>query len=115
MFIWASCKQQWWVLEHGGGEEPLFGYDFSQGYTSLERGEPPPPKPKKPNFFQRWLQKRAAKKQQRQQEEREMEERRLDELLDKVQRDGLQSLTEEERRFLNRVSSRYKNRHSSEQ
>ncbi len=111
MFIWVSCKQQWWVLEHGGGEEALFGYDFSQGYTSLERGEAPAPKPKKPNFFQRWLQKRAQKKQQREQEEREVEERRLDELLDKVQRDGLQSLTEEERRFLNRVSSRYKNRH----
>jgi Zn-dependent protease len=112
-FIYMTCTHQWRVLEHGG-EEALFGYDFSQGYTSLERDQPAPapPKPKKPNFLQRWLQKRAQRKLQRETEEREAEERRLDELLDKVQRDGLQSLSDEERRFLNRVSSRYKNRHS---
>ena len=68
MFIWVSCKQQWWVLEHGG-EEVLFGYDFSQGYTSLERGEAAPPKLKRPNLVQRWLQKRAAAKPQREQED----------------------------------------------
>ena len=109
-FIYDTCKRQWYVLETGG-EEPMFGYDFSQGYTSLEREQPPPAaRPKKPNFIQRWLQKRAAQKLQREQEEREAEERRLDELLEKVQRDGVQSLTEEERRFLTRVSSRYKNK-----
>jgi Zn-dependent protease len=111
--IYVTCRHQWYVLETGG-EEPLFGYDFSQGYTSLERDPTTTagPQPKKPNFIQRWLQRRAQRKLQREQEEREAEERRLDELLDKVQRDGLHSLTDEERRFLNRVSSRYKNRHS---
>ena len=35
-------------------EDSLFGYDFSQGYTSLEKDEAPaPPKPKKQNFIQR--------------------------------------------------------------
>ena len=43
---------------------------------------------------------------------REMEERRLDELLDKVQRLGKQSLSAEEERFLNRVSTRYRNNRS---
>lgn len=112
MFIYVTCRHQWYVLEHGG-EEPLFGYDFSQGYTSLERDQPAPaPKPKKPNFIQRWLQKRAQQKLQRETEEREQEARRVDELLDKVHRDGIQALTDEERRFLNRASERYKNRHS---
>jgi Zn-dependent protease len=110
LFIYATCRHQWYVLETGG-EEPLFGYDFSQGYTSLERGEPPPPRQKRPNFVQRWLQRRAARKLQAEQEEREAEERRLDELLEKVKESGMHSLTEEERRFLTRVSSRYKNRH----
>src|SRR5207247_2057706 len=32
IFIYVSCKQEWIVLETGG-EESLFGYDFSQGYT----------------------------------------------------------------------------------
>src|SRR5262249_49108792 len=39
LFICACCYQQWFILENGG-EDGLFGYDFSQGYTSLERDEP---------------------------------------------------------------------------
>src|SRR5690606_24337343 len=39
LFIYVSCRYQWMVLETGGGEESIFGYDFSQGYTSLEREE----------------------------------------------------------------------------
>jgi stage IV sporulation protein FB len=111
-FIYVTCKHQWFVLETGG-EEPLFGYDFSQGYTSLERGDQPtaPQRRRRPNFIQRWLQRRAQRKAQLAQETREAEERRMDELLEKVQRDGLPALTDEERRFLTRVSARYRNRH----
>jgi hypothetical protein len=107
LFIYATCRQQYIILETGGEESP-FGYDFSQGYTSLEREQPR--RPKRPNFWQRWLQRRAQRKLQRQQEVREMEERRMDELLEKVQREGLQSLSDEERRFLTRVSAKYRNR-----
>src|SRR5205807_4688507 len=39
LFIGISCWQQRVILETGG-EESLFGYDFSQGYTSLERDQP---------------------------------------------------------------------------
>jgi Zn-dependent protease len=110
-FIYLSCRNQWIILETGG-EEGLFGYDFSQGYTSLERDQPPPtPTVRRVSWWQRWLQKRAARKVQRQQETREAEERRLDELLEKVQRQGLTALTDEERRFMKRVSDRYRNRH----
>jgi hypothetical protein len=34
----------------------------------------------------------------------------MDELLDKIQRQGKQSLTEEENRFLKRVADKYRNR-----
>jgi Zn-dependent protease len=108
--IYVACKQEWITLEMGG-EDSLFGYDFSQGYTSLERDQPPPPRKKQPNFFQRWLQKRAARKMQRQQEQQEADERRMDELLEKIAREGKQALTDEEQRFLKRVSDRYRNRH----
>ncbi len=109
LFIYVSCKQQWILLETGG-EESLFGYDFSQGYTSLERDEPaPPPKPKQ-SWWQRWKQRRAERKAREEAERREAEEKRLDELLDKVARQGLESLTDEERRFMQRVSDRYRNR-----
>jgi Zn-dependent protease len=112
LFIFFACWQQRVILETGG-EESLFGYDFSQGYTSLERDHPSsaaPPR-RRLNWFQRWSQRRAAHKLLREQEQREAEERRMDELLEKVQRHGLPALTDEERRFLKRVSDRYRNRH----
>jgi stage IV sporulation protein FB len=108
-FIYASCKQEWLVLETGG-EESLFGYDFSQGYTSLEKDAPPAPRKKRQNFLQRWLQRRKQVKLQREQERQEAEERRMDELLQKIAQRGKQSLTDEENRFMKRVAERYRNR-----
>jgi Zn-dependent protease len=107
LFIYISCKQEWIVLETGG-EDSLFGYDFSQGYTSLERDEPPPVKPRQANFFKRWLQRRAQRKRQLEQEQTVAEEIRMDELLEKIQRSGTESLSDEEQRFLKRVANRYR-------
>jgi hypothetical protein len=109
LFIYKTCQQQYIALETGA-EESLFGYDFSQGYTSLEHAPSLPPRRRRQNFWQRWLQRRALRKLQQEQEQREHEERRLDELLEKVQREGSSALTEEERRFLKRVSDRYRHR-----
>jgi stage IV sporulation protein FB len=110
IFIFVACAQEWMALE-SAHEDSLFGYDFSQGYTSLEKDEAPaPPKPKKQNFIQRWLAKRAAKKLQMEIEQREADERRMDDLLDKIQKHGKGSLTDEEQRFLKRVAERYKNK-----
>jgi Zn-dependent protease len=111
IWIYLSCKQQLIVLMTGG-EDSMLGYDFSQGYTSLERDEPAPAQPRKKrlSFWQRWLQRRAARKLQREQERQEADERRMDELLEKIQREGRQALTEEENRFLKRVADRYRNR-----
>jgi Zn-dependent protease len=106
LFVYLSCRNQALLLE--SGEDALLGYDFSQGYTSLESDAPA--RRRRPNFWQRWLQDRARRKRQREEEQREAEERRMDELLEKVQREGLQALTDEERRFLKRVSDKYRNR-----
>jgi Zn-dependent protease len=109
LFMYISCRQQLMLLEAGVDETGL-GYDFSQGYTSLERGEPPPPRPKRLNFIQRWLQQRAARRLQREAEQREHDEARTDALLEKIAREGKESLTDEERRFLKRVSDQYRRR-----
>jgi stage IV sporulation protein FB len=111
VFTFMMCRREWMMLE-GRGEESLFGYDFSAGYTSLEKDMPAqaPPR-KKQNFIQRYLQKRNARRMQREQELQIAEERRMDELLEKIQREGKQSLTDDETRFLKRVSDRYRNRH----
>jgi stage IV sporulation protein FB len=111
LYTFLMCYREWTILENRG-EESLFGYDFSQGYTSLEKDEPRPAPPrKKQNFIQRYLHKRNARRAQREQEQQVEEERRMDELLEKIQREGKQSLTDEETRFLKRVSDRYRNRH----
>ena len=110
LFIFWACKNQWMILETGGDDALLGHYDFSQGYTSLERDEPPTPRVRRVSWWQRWLQQRAAKKIQRDLEQREAEEQRMDQLLDKIQREGKAALTDEERRFLKRVSERYRNR-----
>lgn len=111
IFIFMACAQEWMTLE-SAHEDSLFGYDFSQGYTSLEKNDPPPapPRPKKQNFIQRWLARRAARKHREEIEQREAEDRRMDELLEKIQKFGKDSLTDEEHRFLKRVSDRYKNK-----
>jgi len=112
VFIYAACKHQWLLLENGG-DESLFGYDFSQGYTSLERDQPadePPPRRRKLSWWQRWLQKRAARKIQREMEDRETAERRFDALLEKISTQGMNALTEEEKRFMKQYSDRYRNR-----
>jgi stage IV sporulation protein FB len=115
-FIYLSCKHQYLVLETGG-DESVFGYDFSQGYTSLEREGAPDavqtnPRPVQPklSWWQRWKQARAAKRMQRETEQREADERRFDSLLEKITVQGKGSLTEEELRFMKQYSDKYKNR-----
>lgn len=104
MFYCSSMR-----LHSMDAEEGLYG-DFSQGYTSLERDDLPPPPPKRPNFIRRWLQARAARRLQREIEQRQMEDERMDQLLDKIAKFGKDSLTDEERRFMERVSARYRNK-----
>jgi Zn-dependent protease len=90
-------------------EDGPFGYDFSAGYTSLEKDEEKPVKQKKVGWFTRWRQARRAKKLQREAEERARDEERMDQLLEKIARTGKESLTDEEKRFLERLSARKRN------
>jgi Zn-dependent protease len=107
-FIYVACKHQWILLETGG-EDSAFG-DFSQGYTSLERDELRPAAPPRPrlSWWQRWQQRRLARRLQREQETREADERRFDQLLEKISSHGKAALTEEELRFMKHHSERYK-------
>jgi Zn-dependent protease len=86
-----------------------FGYDFSAGYTSLEKYDEAPPKPKKVGWFKRWRLARAARRLQRENEQRARDDERMDQILEKIARDGKESLSEDERRFLERMSARRRN------
>jgi stage IV sporulation protein FB len=109
IFIWVFCRQQYIALEMSETES-VFGYDFSQGYTSLEKDEPPQPKRKKPGFIKRWLHARRERRALLEAEQQAADELRMDELLDKIHRQGKEALSDEERRFMDRVSARYRNR-----
>jgi Zn-dependent protease len=106
LFMLYSASMRLMQLEM---DEGPFGYDFSAGYTSLEKDEDAPPPPKKPGPIRRWLDARKARKAARAAEERQKEEERVDQLLEKIARSGKGSLTDEERRFLERVSARKRN------
>lgn len=86
-----------------------FGYDFSAGYTSLEKDDEPAPRPKKVGWYTRWRQARRARKIQREAEERARDDERMDQLLEKIARTGKESLSDEEKRFLERMSARRRN------
>ena len=106
LFMLYSASMKLMQLEM---DEGPFGYDFSAGYTSLEKDDEPPPPPKQPGPSSRWLETRKARKAARVAEVRQKEEERMDQLLEKIARAGKGSLTDEERRFLERVSARKRN------
>jgi Zn-dependent protease len=112
IFLYFGAKQEAGAREEFDSEDDLFGYDFSQGYTSLEessRRDEPQPGP-----FQRWLEERRAAKLEREREIAAEEERRADELLAQLHEKGMDSLSDEERSLLKRVSARYRQRHGNE-
>jgi stage IV sporulation protein FB len=98
------------MLEEGGYfDDGVFGYDFSEGYTSLESGAPKV-RPYRESALKRWRRRRSDLRRQRREAREAAEERRMDEILEKLHREGRPALTDEENRFLVRVSARYRNR-----
>jgi Zn-dependent protease len=104
-FGYFTCWQQRQMLKAGmfdAGNE--FGYDFSQGYTSLERGGQPAER--KPSYWERRRARREAEKARREVQRREEHRRLVDEILEKVHRSGIASLTPKERRILEEETNR---------
>jgi Zn-dependent protease len=98
------------ILDDGGYfEDGVFGYDFSEGYTSLENNAAKV-RPRKESALRRWQRRRSEQRTQRRVAQEAAEELRMDEILDKIHREGRDALSDEENRFLVRVSSRYRNR-----
>jgi stage IV sporulation protein FB len=98
------------MLEDGGFfEDGVFGYDFTEGYTSLENGAAKV-RPYRESALKRWRRRRSDLRRQRQQAREAAEDRRMDEILAKLHQEGRSALTEEEQRFLLRVSAKYRNR-----
>lgn len=71
-------------------EDDLFGYDFSQGYTSLERSAESIEEDEASPIGQ-WLEQRRETRKQREVEIEADEEQRLDEVLARLHEGGIQS------------------------
>jgi stage IV sporulation protein FB len=104
-FGYFTCWQQRQQLKMALYEDTgSFGYDFSQGYASLQaserRGEP------RPSFFERRRAKKEAARRLREQQQLESERRQVDAILTKISRQGLESLTPRERRLLQKETER---------
>ncbi len=110
LFVELLVRTEARMLEDGGYfEDGVFGYDFSEGYTSLESGAPKV-RPYRESALKRWRRRRSDLRRQRRTIREAAEEKRMDEILEKLHREGRSALTDEEHRFLVRVSTRYRNR-----
>lgn len=96
--------------EHDDEDRP-FGYDFSAGYTSLEKtARPAAPKQRKPGAIAQWRKKRREERERRQAEIEAADESRVDDILGRLHENGKDSLSDEDRAVLARVSARYRGR-----
>ena len=114
--FFCSRREELQQAELERNEDTVFGYDFSQGYTSLELSlveddEPQQKKSASPfRFVQKWIEKRKAEQKRRMVEQEREDENRVDEILSRLHEGGMHSLTPEDRALLDRVSKRYRSR-----
>ncbi len=108
-FLFFGARQEMDRLSEQEAEDAFFGYDFSQGYTSLEKTLAPPRR-QRPGMFKKWMAERRANRRLRKQQLEADEERRVDDVLARLHECGPHALTEEDRALLDRVSARYRNR-----
>ncbi len=110
-FIYFSAQHESARLDEGEWDEEMLSYDFSQGYTSLERASEAPRSPGR--SMRRWLKNRRELRRKRRLFQEQEEERQVDEILLRLHETGMNALTAKERSLLNRVSARYRNRQRS--
>lgn len=110
ILLFFSARQQDLREEEEEYEENLlFGSGFSEGFDDLERdvdeatidGAGP---------LRRWVDQRRESKLQQQRAIEAEEERRVDEILERLHEHGMESLSAEDRSLLQRVSARYRSR-----
>ena len=110
-FIYFSAQYEAVRLDEGEWDEEMLSYDFSQGYTSLERPSETPRSPGR--SMRRWLKNRRESRRKRRLFQEQEEERQVDEILLRLHESGMNGLTAKERSLLNRVSARYRSRQRS--
>jgi Zn-dependent protease len=111
LFLFSSASAEAARMEETEWEEELFNYDFSQGYTSLERTMDPPRRQR--TSMRQWIENRREMRRRKRRWQEQEEERQVDGILLRLHEVGLDGLSAKERALLNRVSARYRNRQGS--
>ena len=107
IIVLLNMREMYQLRTADGYGDSFMGYDFSQGYTSLERGQEKTSQ-RRPGLLHRWRERRRAEKLRRD-KQRDIEVgSMLDAILEKVHRTGIESLTVAEKRLLNRASTRFR-------
>jgi Zn-dependent protease len=109
IFLFFSARVEESQQEADEMGEELFGYDFSQGYTSLERPETAH-EPAVAGPLTRWRERRRQERLRRQAAREAEDDRRMDDILARLHETGMENLSAEERALLIRVSARYRSR-----
>ncbi len=110
IMVFFAAMQELQMVEMGARQdERLFGHDFSQGYTSLgeTQSQSQDGGAKRPGFIARWRERRRRRRERREREVAIDRRKRVDDLLDKINAEGIHSLTPAERRFLEDASKDY--------
>jgi Zn-dependent protease len=113
MLLYFTARQESARLDEAEIDDELFSYDFSQGYTSLERNFERPRREDGPGTLRRWIAHRQETRLRKQRMLEEEEEHRVDEILARLHETGMSGLSTKDRALLDRVSARYRNRQGS--
>jgi Zn-dependent protease len=108
--LFSARREEQQCLNPEAGDEGVFGYDFSQGYTSLERSVESRAARTDVNTIARWIDRRREMREQRQRELEAAEDLQVDEILARLHQHGIESLSEQDQAVLQRVSQRYRSR-----
>lgn len=105
---------EFWQHRHGDSfDDSFMGYDFSQGYTSLERNEREKAPPRK-GWLARWKENRRRERERQDRERAAWLEQQVDALLIKIHEQGEQSLTPAEKALLKQAGTRYRDKGKDE-
>ena len=110
ILIYFCARKEESILQQANAENSAFDYDFSEGYTSLERAGAKVSTVPLTRSLVRWWQRRKEFRERRQRELEVSEENRVDEILARLHEVGMENLSTDERGLLQRVSARYRSR-----
>jgi len=108
LFVYLNCEQTRQQIESGMLYDTGFGGSWDAEPSEQDRG-------RRPGLLARWLERRRLKKQRRRRRQEADEQIRVDRILEKLHRDGIESLTQKEKDFLIRTSARYRRQRAGRQ